>query len=63
MSSGLHKLKRKHAPNTKKAIESEESAVEAPAPEQVPQKDSTEGVWSGHLRSHKHVNVGEDTSV
>ena len=36
-----------HSPNSKKAVESEESEVEAPAPEQVPQKDSKEGVWSG----------------
>ena len=55
--------KKARSPNSKKAIESEESAVEAPAPEQVPQKDSTEGVWSGRFRSHKRVNVSEDASV
>ena len=52
-----------HSPNSKKVVESEEPAVEAPAPEQVPQKDSTKGVWSGRLRSHKCVTVGEDASV
>jgi hypothetical protein len=55
--------KKARSPNSKKAVESEGSAVEAPAPEQVPQKDSTEGVWSGRLRSHKRVNVGEDASA
>ena len=64
MSFGLHELKGKHTPpNSKKAVESKEPAVEALAPEQVPQKDSTKGVWSSRLRSLKHVTVGEDASA
>ena len=55
--------KKAHSPNSQKAVESEESEVETPAPEQVPQKDSKEGVWSGCLHSHKRVNVSEDASA
>ena len=57
------KKKDTHSQTTKIAVKPKEPTVEVPTPEKVPQIDNAKGVWSGRLRSHKRVNVGEDAST